>query len=268
MGSFIIKKVKRLYPKMVLSVIWFCTAGLIYRALYGHFWAGREIDLSNALLTALGINRWVLSAGGDINGPLWYVSVLMLCYCVFGLISSVKLSDDYKNVLFGLMVILGIISQLNDLTFPLLAGKVGRGYMCFFTGVCMALLLRTYPKLKNPFIAVVMIAVYTVAINITENYGIDILGNKNIAAIFTIAPAFIMLGETGIFKKLFNHKVFEWLGKISYPMYLYHIPTYLSFGIIFRDTVDYNSYIIIFIITAGVCALGCVAEKDWNIRGL
>ena len=247
---------------MIISVVWFCVAGLIYRALYGHFWAGREIDLSNAILTALGINRWVTAEGGNINGPLWYVSVLMLCYVVFALISTLKTADEYKTIGFAFMVILGIVSQMNDLTFPLIAGKVGRGYMCFFTGVCMAAFFKAYPKFKKFYIAIAAIIVYSIAITASENYGVKILGNKNIAAIFTLAPAFIVLGETGFFKKLFNHKIFEYLGKISYPMYLFHIPIYLTVGTVLRDIPDYNSYSVLIIITLAVCALAYLAEKE------
>ncbi|MCR5784403.1 MAG: acyltransferase [Eubacterium sp.] len=260
-GPFVIKKIKRLYPLMAVSVVWFCAAELIYRGAYGHFWAGREVNLSNAILTALGINRWVSTAGGDINGPIWYVSVLMLCYIVFGIIAAFKLSDEYKTIIFAGMVVLGIISQLNELTFPLVADKVGRGYMCFFLGVCFAILFKAYPKYKNFWAAILAIVIYAIAITAKENYRLDLLGNKNIAAIFTLAPAFIVLGENGVFKKVFNNSLCEWLGRISYPMFLFHIPTYLTIGLFLRDGINYNSYLTIIIITLFVGAISFAAEK-------
>ena len=105
---YIKSKVQRLYPMMIISLIEFSIFGLLFRMVYGHFWAGRNIQLSELIINLFGLNMWV-GTGVEINGPIWYVSVLMFCYLIFAILQNDHID---KKIAYPLISVIGLCAVL------------------------------------------------------------------------------------------------------------------------------------------------------------
>lgn len=74
-----------------------------------------------------------------VNNPTWYISVLLLCYIVFYLLTYLgKRWQIPHTYLFVFMVLLGCGAQTYGLNLPFLNGSSCRGYYAFFFGVLPA----------------------------------------------------------------------------------------------------------------------------------
>lgn len=255
MGPFLKKKINRLYPLMILSIIYFCLADIAYAIVHGHFWAGRSVNAQNIIFACLGITKWVCD-DKSINGPIWYVSVLMLCFVIFCLVSTLNIRVEYKYMIFGLLIILGLISQLhNEITFPLIAEKVGRGYMCFFTGVITSSLFEKKPEIASMRNVVICALLFVLLCVFGYKTGNSVIGETIIVTALYLSPMMIAFSIQKPIKRVFNNKLSSWLGAVSYGIFLLHIPTYVMASLLFGNSLDYNSWLVICIIIAVVVGL-------------
>lgn len=94
-------------------------------------------------LSILGIQAGWASDNPYINNPMWYVSVLLLCYAIFWFLTDFarrKQKDEYK--LYFLMILVGVaqctVFAKLDIELPFLNTYSSRGYCAFFTGVILA----------------------------------------------------------------------------------------------------------------------------------
>ena len=253
-GPFILNKIKRLYPLMILSIAFYLILAIIFRLSYGHFWAGRDFSLSQTILSFLGIENIVDSFTG-INGPIWFVSVLMLCLVIFCLISASKLSKPYKLCLFAFLIILGLISINYNWSFILLSGKVARAYIAFFSGALISYLFGRFKNLRRLRWAISLLALSGIYFVFSLLTGENHIGSAMIVIAFIFFPALIVIGECKYAKKIFNNSVTDKLAEVSYAMFLFHIPVYLLINLIFKDSLNYNSWLALLIISIVVIAL-------------
>ena len=260
-GPFLKKKVNRLFPLMLISVAYFCFVDIVYLLVKGHFWAGRQITFQNIILTSLGIGTWVC-VDKNLNGPVWYVSVLLLCLVILCVISALNIGKEYKYLLFTLMMILGLITVLTPgITVPLLKGKIGRGYFAFFTGVLIAAVFEKWPQITRLRNIVIVLAVFAVLCVIGRKTGQDLIGTPMITVAFCFAPAIVALGQQDCIKLIFNNSMFSWLGSISYGIFLLHIPTYLMVSLLFGESITYNRWLVIGLITIAVVGQSAIFTR-------
>lgn len=159
------------------------------------------------------------------NSPAWYLSVLLLCYCIeyflVYLCKRLSLKIDY---LFVLMILLGITGYCDGLNLPLLSYHTSRGYTSFFIG-CMIYKIYSKQSIKRKSLLLCSIVASSICI-MAWIINFDLFYDDEICqwGVFTVIlwpSIFIIFLELN---KWFKSSKWQILGNISFEMYLWHMP--------------------------------------------
>lgn len=238
--DFLVRRVKRLYPMMWISIITFTVSNLIYLYHTGEWWAGRSSGLSDFFLAMTGISVGTFINRIDrINGPIWYISVLIVCYCIFyvlvrnrSLLQSL-LQDNRMSgyAVFMIPIVVGLAIQNYGINLPLLEYNVSRGYISFFTGVVVMKVLDEHPQLlyRKPVItmAVMMLAIISILLFVFRSHNERLFDDWDYILCFVITPSLVILCERVKKTIILDNALCDYMGKISFPFFLLHIPVYL-----------------------------------------
>lgn len=229
-GTFMLGRIIRIYPVMVLTVIVAAIGQWISLFCYGHVATldigdGRN-TLAAFILNLLGVQcGWFANHDSmSINGPTWFISIIMICYMIFFLILKYCGKNKTKeNVCFIGIMLLGVYLYVKPMEFPLLYGSCGRGYLNFFFGVMLAKAVEKIDTTRKRgcivVLAVIAIALYYVM------YRKQNLGNMDLAVSILFDGALILLfTNVSLIRKIADNKLVDYLGKISFSVYLWNIP--------------------------------------------
>lgn len=178
----------------------------------------KPFSLIRILSSYLNLSRGWLINFMPMDGPLWYMSVLMLCELIYWIISRVSSNDTTRRAIFIAFCVIGLTIYLLDVEYiPFLFGTSnGRAYMGFFAGL---LAYEAYEK--NAFKSVVGVLLVAVGVIIPElgfPYG-------EVIRYFTLdIGVLILLVKNEFVSKLASNRVFVWLGGLSTAVYMVHEP--------------------------------------------
>lgn len=137
--KFFLPRALRLLPLVFISGVTYEVLLGIYQKVCGGDWFGVSITVWGVIINALGVQDGWAFANPMVNNPTWYISVLLLCYIVFYLLTYLgKRWQIPHTYLFVFMVLLGCGAQTYGLNLPFLNGSSCRGYYAFFFGVLLA----------------------------------------------------------------------------------------------------------------------------------
>lgn len=220
-GQFLKKRFIRLYPLLFYTEIVFIIA-----AFLGDFSPMKNMtDLpfefylvtARDTLTFMGstpvFGTWISN-----NYPAWSISAEMIAYFGFGLI--VLLFRGLKYYVFAAVIGFSAWFVIVNGEY-LLAYDYGfvRGGLCFSVGVFTCLVLSRFTfnltALEIPFLALLLASMY-----VAHHAAFNLL--KLIFPLIFSVGIIIFASSTGIVSRLLSGKVFQYLGKISYSIYLNH----------------------------------------------
>lgn len=229
-SQFMIGRVIRIYPVMVLTVIVAAIGQWISIGAYGHpqilGYTDDRNTLTGVVTSILGIQSGWFSTHDSmsVNGPTWYISILMICYLIFFVIlKGCKNNKNRENLCFLLMVLIGTYLYFKSWEIPLLYGSCARGYTNFFLGIFMAKLQKRYnsnsAKFKGILISICALVLFFYM------YRTDNLGNIILMFSYVFSPSvlYLFLNLRGI-GWISNNRVVSYLSKISLSVYLWNIP--------------------------------------------
>lgn len=219
--SFIKKRFIRLYPLLFYTEVLFILANLV----------GDHSELKN--MTDMKIDYYFRSGldtltfmgstpifGGwmGINYPAWSISSEMISYFVFGLV--LLFLPRQKYLVFVLLSILCIsfIIFKNDYMLVYDYGFV-RGLLCFCVGIF------TFKFLENrsfqlTFFEIPFLLLLVGAMFAAHRYEWNLI--RLVFPILFAAGIIVFANSSGIVTRLLSGKIFQYLGKISYSIYLNH----------------------------------------------
>lgn len=138
LGSFILPKMKKIYPMMMASALVTWLLQKVGYAIYGVYilhpdGAGVRNSLKALLVSLLGLQTGWISDNDTlaVNGPSWFVSVFFVCYAIYYLLTRYVRGRLWQNVSYMGMMALGIFLMIHPLGLPLLYCTSGRGYFSF-----------------------------------------------------------------------------------------------------------------------------------------
>ncbi len=68
-----------------------------------------------------------------INNPIWYISVLLVCYItLYFCVWFAKRVNIKKEYLFIAVIVIGMMLIVGGIDWPILCGRTGRGFVAFF----------------------------------------------------------------------------------------------------------------------------------------
>ena len=230
-AQYIGGRVRRIYPMMILSVIFMALAQWGSKLHYGYYSILNYDDGRNTfrafILSVFGVNSdWVCDHDQySINGVTWFISIIMICYILF--FAIVKLTPERKteNLCYIAIMILGMVILRYPLDKPLLYNSCGRGYLDFFLGAILAqvvLLIKEkhYQKYAS-LLGICAIASYFVIITYGKikfyNYYVSFLLNVGILLVTICVP---------IFRKISTNRFIAYAGDLSFDIYLWNLPSF------------------------------------------
>lgn len=227
--QFYTRKAKRLLPLLFISIIGYSIASLLF-----HKYVSGEaytISIWKYVLTSLGIsNGWIFSdATVYVNGPTWYIAVLLLCLAIFYVLTYVakrlKITPFY---FYCAVVLIGVAFCDKKLDTIFLFHRSCRGYYSFFFGVMLGYLIKNRKPTKFLYILSIVLLCVGAYASITEHsvYLLTFFSYSSLVILFTSDPIV----------KLFDHSIFGTLGGISFDIYIWQQPVFLTFWSILAMT--------------------------------
>ncbi len=263
--KYLTDRVVRLYPAMIISVI----ATIIPMWAGYALWDEAVSNDSAVTLFAIFLNLLGLNGGTvlehtfmtTVNGPSWYITVLLICYLLFyGIIKLCRGSKGAENVAFMVMIILGIFFYINPMNIPMMFVCCTRGYIFFFIGVFLAQIYGKTNWIGNLIlcaISVIMIYMYFFASHH------DLLMNESLEfGLFIVLP--IVMFFIGFFplEYICSNVVVKFLGGISFGIFLWNLPVFIWVRFVEKymdESFTYGSVTTYIIIVAINCVVGILS---------
>ena len=220
--SYAVARVARIYPLHLLTLV--IVAAIV--------WTGAPLAPSfdqtavrcNAyhfMLNLLMLQASGLERGFSFNSPAWSLTSEFVCYGLFFLFAR----SGGRWLIIGaiIAVVAGVIADSYPGLLPI-PGRVARGLVGFFIGV----ILHRYQArlLQIPLPAIILLA----AIGIAATPYVEVRGvNAGIVMSFVAWPGVVLLCLHPASSRLLRTGPMQFLGDLSYSIYLLHIPLALIF---------------------------------------
>lgn len=273
LDKFIIGRYKRIFPLVIISTIFMYIANIIYFKRFKMFYSCGSVSMLELIYDILFAGTIALGTGiTPLNGPLWYIGPLMICYVIAYILT--KLYIKYKSKLvFLIPVFIGSAIILCNYNFFILNRYVARGFIAFFIGMIIFSdnilnrineLNTNYKKiLKVCLIIIMMIGIYSTVgrhndllanskyNKMTEypNNMINYYNNLFIYIYLVFIPLFYLLYDVKWINKICDTKFCRYLGNISYSIYIWNFPILITITYILKSnwiTINIQSWKFIF----------------------
>lgn len=232
-GDFIFKKAVRLLPMVSFATLMMQVNCCIYFVVYGGAgfgpgWHPRDyISLWKWMAATLEIESgWIVPG---VSYATWYVSVLMLCYVLFFIVTYVAECIKVMPFYFYVFIILtgiGIVSY--DITLPFFNDQSARGYYAFFTGLLLAKYMKKLQSCRWVKIGSVL-AVSGILCSYFLYYGGAVLGQERFILTFICYPAVMILAELQECRYHLKGELIGILANSSFGTYVLHMPMLVLF---------------------------------------
>lgn len=218
-----IKRALRLLPLVAISAVLFECATKVHNMVcfFDNCVPYQEIDLFGTITTGLGMQIGVAFRNPMINNPTWYVSVLILVYVIFYIVTALaKKLQVPPYYLYIFMVLFGCGIKTYGINTVFFNPGTYRGIYCFFTGILLAQYVYNFGVTKKTALVCSGIVLTMIPIIAFKMYLLS--SEVEFALSFLLFPALILLTETTTSKKIFRHDIWKLLGQFSYGVYIWH----------------------------------------------
>ncbi len=269
--DFYLKKYIRFIPMLFASSVLYYILNYIYLSLFNKAWITEKIHISDIILNTLGINSGWIFECNYLNYPLWYISVLLLCYLLFFLTTWFAIRSKLPRITSYVVVfVLGFIIRLcleYELFgfIPFINGHSSRGYCAFFFGILIGFFINKKNKKWKDYLFSLLLFV-SIAIFLAF-FSISLLQYYILIWIYGLV---LMLFSNDLFNKIFDFKIFNLLGGATYYVFVWQVPAILL-TVILKNTkfsfITFNSWLTMFvfcIILFVICTFMSVVFKQVN----
>ncbi|PQJ15244.1 acyltransferase family protein [Aureicoccus marinus] len=222
------KRFIRLYPLLFYTVMLFFIVDVSINYLMPKM--VENVDSIGVLITRLFDSLLfmnstpVLGNSGGINGPSWSISAEMIAYMYFGLL-LVFTPKKLKNVLFVIGILLGyailILAKVQDWALDL---RFIRGIISFSIGYFTWFFYNKKPSKSPNVIEYLLLIVLGLLLFQLHSmvFVPKMIFFTFIFPLFFGVFIYLLTGSNGLLSKLMDSKLFRYLGKLSYSIYLNH----------------------------------------------
>ena len=249
-SDFIYSRFVRLAP-LYYGTLFYVTFMLILRKIFsvGTF-TYQYNDVHHFVLNLLMIQNYGLQTDANFNAISWTVCIeVLMCIVFFVVCKMTKTKHTYFAICWGLIIV-GYTLEKSDWkgsTFTLVNASIGRGMIAFFFGSLLYfLLLKAYQggiRLK-----LIMFSILLIVVSIYYFGGVDVWSHGDwwymlSGFVFIIYPIMIYLITTvKLIRCFLLLKPLQYLGKISFTIYMCHYPVQLTMDFINKVSKINGSY--------------------------
>lgn len=230
--DFLKKRAARIFPTLIVTTLVMYLGNLALYKMNGTLWSCGTLSVWELTADCLFGGKTIFNAGNTLNGPIWYVNVLMLCYIVAFLLTRL-FAKCRSGFLFVLPILAGVMMQYSDVSFAGWNKDIARGYIAFFVGILLDRIIQNLHQLNKKQSVLLKAALclellMAIGVRICPWSG-ALTGNVNDFYIFLIFPELILLlHQSKIVNRLCATKLLRWCGTISFGIYLWNFPIYLT----------------------------------------
>lgn len=239
--EFFLKRIIRLMPLIVLATISYEILLYIYPKVFGDYFYNIKPNFWGLIISILGVQAGWSFENPMINNPMWYISVLILCYILFYISTKISILKKINCIyLYVILVFLGLSIQKNGTDLAFFNYYTARGYYSFFFGILFSIYFNNCEISKFIKILSTLLVIFITYL-ILKHYHI-VEKNINYTLTFIYYPALIIIFNFDIMKKIFFSKIIQKIAEISFSVYVWHgvfilllpiINKYYSFNINF-----------------------------------
>ncbi|WPO97978.1 acyltransferase [Pseudomonas sp. HR96] len=193
--------------------------------------------LPNALLLQSWLNNTIT---GSFNYPSWSISIEYYLYLIFGALALLARNNKIK--IFAVISLVSFITLWNGESWLKL--EIFRGTSSFFAGACLYLV---YNRIKDLDLHGVDFNLLEIAL-VLGSYRLIVssIDHKGVYATLLFCVLILVFSfERGVISRLLSHRVFLWLGSLSFSIYLTHAA-------------------ILFVYKSGIIVLGKLLHTDFT----
>lgn len=225
--TFIVKRVIRLTPLLFFTVLLYLALEFVSNTYFAHFMdstMGYDEMTLRTLDSLLYMNSTpLLGTTLGMNAPSWSISAEMIAYIVFGV--AVLLTRGKPTLLFSLILAGGVGFCIINNGY-LFTGDFGfvRGLLGFLSGY-MVYRLKDVPFTVHKGAEWALLPALLLIFYGLDEYKADPFVELYALAViplFFAGSIWLLLRTEGVISNLMRHRVFSFLGKISYSVYLTH----------------------------------------------
>lgn len=223
-STFMKKRLRRLYPMLFFSTTIYLGFYLLKYLVNGlNVESQLFIDYFRSVFFINSTNFFTNENYLGLNFPSWSVSVEIILYVIFGIIVLLIRKLSPLRVMFILSIFCALILIYNDVFFEPGYG-VFRGGLSFSVGMSVYAIDKNiefkwlYKNILTRFANLMMITFLLYLIHNYKDGGLNVIFVPLL--VFLILHG--VLHEKGVVYKLLISCPFQYLGKISYSMYLNH----------------------------------------------
>ena len=136
--SFFSNRIRRIYPLLIITSLYMYIANYILFEKTNTLWSCGTLELKELILDIIFAGKSILFMPKTLNGPIWYIGVLMLCYLLAYFIT--KFFKKYYIYCFLLLVIFGLFMNFHQNQYVLFNYDIARGLISFFNGSLLMIL--------------------------------------------------------------------------------------------------------------------------------
>ena len=238
-GVFFGKRALRLLPGVCVGSVLFYVFSILYLHLTEEPWLGSYPHFREIIVNAAGMQAGWFFDANRLNFPLWYISVLLICYIWFYLFTWISSKIRVpKEVWYLIMAVAGLgirlcLARGIIIHSPFFNGYTARGYFAFFFGLLIACFWRKWKRtdyyLVFGMLLLTVLPLFFVNILIME-YVLMVYAFGALTALFSIP----------VLSERIKWPGFEIIGKATYWVYVLHMPCLIVFVLLgeklFRQT--------------------------------
>ncbi len=264
-NKYLVGILRKLIPITYISVFFMFILQWIFYFLNGNWWTGRNAGLSKLIGNLLGLNAYDVKEYGDtINGPTWFIFVLILCYIVFFLVKR-SCAAISEWLIWISIVVLALSCFSYEIEMPVINSATELGIAAFASGCLISI-----HKDDFRYISIILF-VGVLFLTSLIIYGLEMIGNLDIVLSFAVWPL-IILGIEKIYVLLIKKMHAKIMTKIimvekeaknlSIGVFLMNVPGCITISFIheslLRETAYYNSFKLLMIYFTVVLIMGKV----------
>ena len=219
--DFFFRRIIRLMPLIIVAAISYEILLYIYPKVFGDYFYNLKPDFWGLIISMIGIQAGWFFENPMINNPMWYISVLLLCYIFFYISTKISISKKYNYIYFYIVIVfLGLSIRKNGTDLAFLNYNTARGYYSFFFGVLFSIYFNNYNVNKLIKILSVFLLIFITYLILKHYYIVE--KNIDYTLTFIYYPALIIIFNFDIVKKILSRKIIGKIGEISFNVYVWH----------------------------------------------
>jgi len=221
------KRFIRLYPPMIISVLVMSAGLLLFKRVTGEEWRGIFFTFKGFVMSLLGTQAWA-SDIHVINGPLWYLSVYILCVILYFFLEKASVKYNLHVTVLFVPVVAALCHYFDPTTFTFIHMDVTRGLYAFFLGSVFACAYRYFEKKQLTVYCAVSIAV-CILLYIVKREELLFDGTERavLLSFGLYGPLLIILALYKKIDRLIGIKPLKFLGKTTFHLYCANFPVLL-----------------------------------------